>query len=138
MSPLPSCTQRSIIWLKVAINAAARLVLRIKRFDHSSSMMRDELLWLRVGEHIKFKLFILVHKCLNNSAAPYLADKIRPLYQMTATGRGCGHQNRLMFSCQEPRLKWEIEPLRSLVLVPGTVFLQLFGKPKPFLLSKNS
>ena len=24
---------------------------------------------------------------------------------MTATGRGCGHQTRLMFSCQEPRLK---------------------------------
>src|SRR6218665_557850 len=36
---------------------------------------------------------------------------------MIATGRGCGHQNHLMFSCQEPRLKWAIEPLRSLVHV---------------------
>jgi len=29
-----------------------------------------------------------------------------------------------------------IGPFRSLVHVPGTVFLQLFEKPKPFLLSK--
>src|SRR6218665_986530 len=59
-------------------------------------------------------------------------------YQKTATGRGCSHQTRLMFSCLEPRLKWAIRPFRSLVHVLGTVFLKLFGKPKPFLLSKNS
>src|SRR6218665_1443258 len=44
-------------------------------------------------------------------------------------------------SCQEPRLKWAIWPFRSLVHqvdVPGAVFLQLFGKPKSFLLSKSS
>src|SRR6218665_1926314 len=41
--------------------------------------MRDELQWLRMGERIKFKLSILVYKCLNNSAPPYLTDKIRPL-----------------------------------------------------------
>src|SRR6218665_2472830 len=42
-----------------------------------------------------------------------------------------------MFSCQEPRLRWAIGPFRSLVHVPGTVFLQLFGRPKSFLLSKT-
>src|SRR6218665_2173640 len=63
---------------------------------------------------------------------------LRLRYQMTATGRGCGHQTRLMFSCQEPRLKWAIGPLRSLVHVLGTAFLQLFGQPRPFLHSKNS
>src|SRR6218665_2482340 len=57
-------------------------------------------------------------------------------YQMSATGRGSGHQTGLMFSCQEPKLKWAIGLLRSLVHVLGTAFLQLFGKPKPFLLSK--
>ena len=36
------------------------------------------------------------------------------------------------------RLKWAIGTFRSLVRVPGTVFLQLYGKPKPFLLSRNS
>src|SRR6218665_74661 len=74
---LPQC---SIIWLQAVINAAARLILRVKKFDHISTLMRDELQWLRIGERIKFKLSILVYKCLNNnSAPPYLADKIRPL-----------------------------------------------------------
>src|SRR6218665_2272511 len=50
--------------------------------------------------------------------------------QMTATG--------LMFSCLEPRLKWAIGPMRSLVHVLGTVSLQLFLKQKSFLLSKSS
>lgn len=30
-------------------------------------------------EHIKFKLCILGHKCLNNSAPRHLADKMRSL-----------------------------------------------------------
>src|SRR6218665_3865283 len=59
-------------------------------------------------------------------------------YQMTAIGRGCGHQTRLMFPCQEPRLKWAIRPLRLLVHALGTAFLQLFGQPKPFLLLKKT
>src|SRR6218665_3970437 len=123
-----SLTQRSMIRLQAVINAAARVVLRVKKFDHISTLMRDELQWLRIGERIKFKRSILVYKCL--TTAHHLIWQTRSgRYQMTATGRGCGHQTRLMFSCQEPRLKWVIEPLRSLVHVPGTVFLQLFGKP---------
>src|SRR6218665_2958307 len=71
--------QRNIIRLQAVISAAARLILRVKKFDYNSTLMRDELQWLRIGERIKFKLSILVYKCLNNSAPPYLADKIRPL-----------------------------------------------------------
>src|SRR6218665_2200811 len=67
--------QRSIIRLKVVINAAARLVLRVKKSDPISTLMRDELQWLRIGKHMRFKFFILLHKCLNNSAPPYLVDK---------------------------------------------------------------
>ena len=33
--------QRSIIRLQAVINAAARLVLRVKNFDHISTLMRD-------------------------------------------------------------------------------------------------
>src|SRR6218665_4192803 len=74
-----SLPQRSIIRLQAVINAAARLILRVKKFDHISTLLRDELQWLRICERIKFKLSILVYNCLNNSAPPYLADKIRPL-----------------------------------------------------------
>src|SRR6218665_3689188 len=100
--------QRSINRFQAVINAAARLVLRVKKFDHISTLMRDELRWLRIGERIKFKLSILVYKCLNNRAPTTLFGR----QGQTATGRGCGHKTRLMFSCQEPRLKWAIGPLR--------------------------
>src|SRR6218665_133450 len=71
--------QRSIIRFRVVINAAARLLLRVKKFDHTSTLMRDALQWLTTGECIRFRLSILVHKCLNNTAPSYLVDKIRPL-----------------------------------------------------------
>src|SRR6218665_3542142 len=74
-----SLPQGSIIRLQAVINAAAHLVLRVKKFDHISTLMRDELQWLTIGERIRFKLAILVHKCLNNTAPSYLVDKIRPL-----------------------------------------------------------
>ena len=54
--------QRSNIRLQAVINAAASLVLRVKMFDHISTLVRDELQWLRGGERIKFKLSTLVHK----------------------------------------------------------------------------
>src|SRR6218665_4224155 len=38
---------------------------------------------------------------------------------MTATGCSCSHQNRLMFSCQEPELKRAIGPLRFQVRLPA-------------------
>jgi len=71
--------QRSTIRLQAVINAAARLVLRVKKFDHISTAIQDELQWLRIGERINFKLCILMHKCLNNCAPRYLAESIRPL-----------------------------------------------------------
>jgi len=71
--------QRSIIRLQAVINSAARLVLRLKKFDHITTAIQGELQWLRIGERINFKLCILVHKCLNNCAPHYLADNIRPL-----------------------------------------------------------
>jgi len=37
--------QRSIIRLQAVINAAARLVLRVKKFDHISTAIQDELDW---------------------------------------------------------------------------------------------
>src|SRR6218665_2800565 len=76
MSPLLACHYAASFG---SINAAARLILRVKKFDHISTLLRDELQWLRIGERIKFKLSILVYKFLNNSAPPYLADMIRPL-----------------------------------------------------------
>ena len=53
---------------------------------------------------------------------------------MTPLGHGCNHQNPVMLLCQEARLKLAFGLLFH---APGTVFLQLFMKPKPFLLSRK-
>src|SRR6218665_2977618 len=97
--------------------------------------MQDELQWLRIGKHIRFKLSILVCKCLNNSAPPYLVDKIRLLSN----------------DCNRP---WLRSSNSSDVFVPGTKTkmgdqaFQVAGprtwnslpatirEPKPLLLSK--
>src|SRR6218665_3610296 len=71
--------QRSTIRLQTVINAAARLVLRVKQFDHISTAIQDELQWLRIGERINFRMCILMHKCINNCAPRYLAESIRQL-----------------------------------------------------------
>jgi len=59
---LAGMLQRSIIWLQTVINAAARLGLRVKKFDKISTAIQDELQRLRIGEHINFKLSVLMHK----------------------------------------------------------------------------
>jgi len=47
-----------------------------QKFDHVSSLLRD-LHWLRIRERIKFRLAVLVYRCLHNQAPPYLAADLR-------------------------------------------------------------
>ena len=73
---LPKClTDR----LQSVMNASARMVCRIKKFDHVTPVLRDELHWLKITERIKFKLCLLVFKCLHDLAPKYLSQHIIPL-----------------------------------------------------------
>ena len=58
--------------LQMVMNAAARLIVRRRRFDPIRETMLDELHWLPVEERVDYKLCLLVFKCLNNSAPKYL------------------------------------------------------------------
>ena len=60
--------------LQSALNAA-RLIFTAIRTDHISQLLRD-LYWLRVPEHVKFKLYVLVYRCLHGTAPPYLAEDL--------------------------------------------------------------
>jgi len=62
--------------LQSVLNAAARLINSAQKFDHVSSLLRD-LHWLRIRERIKFRLAVLVYRCLHNQAPPYLAADLR-------------------------------------------------------------
>jgi len=56
-------------------NTAARLVLKKKKFDHVSPLLRS-LHWLPVANRIEYKLNILCYKAIHKAAPSYLCDNI--------------------------------------------------------------
>ena len=54
-------------------NAAARLVVRAKKHDHISPILR-QLHWLPIRYRIQFKILSLVYLCINNLAPSYLQE----------------------------------------------------------------
>ena len=56
-------------------NCAARLVLKVNRFDHvSTNEMFNKLHWLKIKERIVYKILLIVHKCVNGVAPKELSD----------------------------------------------------------------
>jgi len=51
----------------------SHLIFMARRTNHISPLLRD-LHWLRVPEHVKFRLFVLAYRCLHSMALPYFAD----------------------------------------------------------------
>ena len=56
------------------LNAAARIVLRKRKFDGITADLRDLLHWLPVQQRIQYKMCTLVYKCLHDAAPNYLAE----------------------------------------------------------------
>jgi len=54
-------------------NSAARLVFRLRRYDHITDALIN-LHWLRVPERIVFKLAVFTYRCLHDTAPPYLSN----------------------------------------------------------------
>ena len=74
------------------MNAAARLVLSARKYEHVTPLLRD-LHWLWVPERIEFKLAVLVFRCLHGTAPAYLADELRRV-----TDSDSGRRLRCAFS----------------------------------------
>jgi len=72
---LAGIPQHLIPRLQSVMNAAARLIYSLSRFDHITPLLR-QLHWLKAKERIDFKLAVLVLKCVHGSAPPYLADEL--------------------------------------------------------------
>ena len=63
-------------------NQAARMLKRIPRRNQITPVMR-ELHWLRIHDRIIFKILLLTHKEVNNTAPEYLCDLLRPNVKST-------------------------------------------------------
>jgi len=57
--------------LQSMLNAAARLVCNSRKYDHISPLLCD--LHLRVSGQIKFRLTVLLYRCLSNTTRAYLS-----------------------------------------------------------------
>jgi len=62
--------------LQSSLNAAARLVFSLQKYD-SVTLLLQELYWLKVEQQIEYKLAVLVYRCLHGLAPPYLANDFR-------------------------------------------------------------
>jgi len=62
-------------------NAAAWLITGTRKFDHITLIMQD-LHWLPVHQRIKYKIVMLVNKCLRGLAPPYLAELCQPVVEL--------------------------------------------------------
>jgi hypothetical protein len=61
-------------------NTAARIVSRVKKFDHITPVLIS-LHWLPVEQRIKYKLLTIVYKARNGQAPAYIQDMIIPYEQ---------------------------------------------------------
>ena len=68
------------------LNAAARLLYSARRLEHATPLLR-QLYWLKVLERVKFRLCVLVHRCLHNKASPYLAESLHLTTEVDARRR---------------------------------------------------
>jgi len=62
-------------------NVAARLITRTRKFDHITPILRD-LHWVQVHQRIKYKIAMLVNKCLRGLAPPYLAELCQQVVEL--------------------------------------------------------
>ena len=60
--------------LQSILNAAARLVLKVSKYDHISGAMRNELHWLPIVQRINYKICLLVRNCLAGTGPVYLSE----------------------------------------------------------------
>jgi len=61
--------------LQRVMNSAARVVTDTRKYDSDlSRLMHDELHWLDVTDRVRFKLAVLMFRCLHGTALPYLIN----------------------------------------------------------------
>jgi len=113
---------RQAIGLRV-LNAAARVISDIKKFDQGlSRLMHQELHWLDIPERVKYKLGVLTHQCLLGKAPVYLSNCCIPVSQV-ATRRQLRSAARHQLTV--PRHHFSTYGRRSFAVAGPTMFNNL-------------
>ena len=70
---LAGLPRKAIAPLQRVQNSAARLICRVKKFDHITPTLK-QLNWLPVSERIDFKILLQVFKCVQGTAPSHLRE----------------------------------------------------------------
>ena len=74
--------------LQRLLNAAARIITNLGKYDHITDAMK-KLHWLPIESSIQYKVLVLVHACVHNVAPPYLSSLLTsnvPSREMRSSG----------------------------------------------------
>ena len=71
--------QSTIHRLQSCLNAAARLVTGVGKFEHITPVLRDILHWLPVEQRVTFKVAVLAFDCVRGTCPAYCRDVCTPL-----------------------------------------------------------
>ena len=80
-------------------NTAARLILKIRKYDHITPALK-KLHWLPVEYRINFKLMLMVYKSTQGLAPSYICDLLTPYHPM----RSLRSMNSSLFTVPRTRL----------------------------------
>ena len=75
-SLLLGTTQHRLQKLQTIQNLACKVVYNKKKYDHIGMDMLNPH-WLKIKEHITFKIAVLVYLCINSLAPDYLCDFLK-------------------------------------------------------------
>ena len=73
-SALLGLSQAKVNRVQHVMNAAARMLLKLPKFSHISTQMKNELHWLPVQERIQFKVILTTWRCITGCAPDYLQE----------------------------------------------------------------
>jgi len=89
---LPNCDIKK---LQSVQNAAARLFGGLRKFDHITPVLKNDLHWLPIKSRIDYKIALLVFKSLHNLAPSYLAEMFEQVEhsEFLSRNRSASHGN---------------------------------------------
>jgi len=80
-------TQYQLDRLQAVLNAAARLLFGVGKFDRIRHIIRDRLHWLPVPRRIQFKVCLLTYNAVHGLGPRYLSDELHSVAAVQARKR---------------------------------------------------
>jgi len=113
---LPAYLQQQ---LQSVLNAAARLVFRLRRYDHITDALAV-LHWLRLPQRVDYKVAVMAFRALHGLAPPYLDQLVR-VAMICLVDAVCAHHQHTSCSFLLIVLPLAVVRFQSLHLSSGTL-----------------